>query len=154
MPKYLLCDAATADYGKSTTLNHLLKLFQSMPNLYKITPLQEYNAEGDNVCLIECLHIKKTILIQTGGDNSSAFECTLNHLKENTTNVLPDVIVCASRTKGGSAEEAEYIRRTYNYHYIDFRNLCAWEKSDIEFVKQLNQRFLVTAIYETILHLL
>ena len=153
MSKYILCDAATADYGKSTTLNHLLALFQSMPNLYKVTPLQKYNTEGDNVCLIECLHIGKTILIQTGGDNSYAFQLTLNHLEKNTT-MLPDVIVCASRTKGGSAEEAEYIRRTYNYHYIDFRNLCAWEKSDIDFVKQLNLQFLVTAMYEIILHLL
>lgn len=150
MTKYLLCDSATADYGKSTTLNYLLDLFKSMPELYKIISLQEYNAEGDNVCVIQCVHSNKTIIIQTGGDNEEAFKLTLDYLAYHE----PDIIVCASRTKQSTAEATKYICDTYEYHYIDFRNLCAWQSADIPFVKQLNKHFLVPAIYETILHLL
>ncbi len=153
MKKYILCDAAVANYGKSTTLNQVLSLFREKPDLYKIIPLQEYNSKGDNVCVIRCLHSNSSILIQTGGDNKEAFYPTLDYLKNNQEN-LPNVIVCASRTKQSTPRVVENICDNYDFHYVEFRNLCAWRPEDIPFIKQLNERFLVPALYETILHLL
>lgn len=151
MEKYILCDTSRANYGKSTTLKYLANLFIQRHDLYKVSTLLPFFPEYDNVYIIECLQLNKSILIQTGGDNAEAYSITQEYIKDHP---YVDIIICASRTKGKSVDEVTTFCEK-GYKYIEFRNLWGWKDDDIILLAdQLNERFFAPMLYDIIMSLL
>ena len=123
--KYIICDAAPASWGKTTTSTELIKIFKSYPSAFTILSEHPVNPNDYWILLRENASAK-TILIQTQGDYPSSYNETI---KELSKEIIIDIIICAARSKGGSLKQVQYIANTYGYKQIHFSNFCPLNRS-------------------------
>lgn len=138
MTKYVICNAARADWGKSASL---LKLIDSL-NQYIIAEPYKYGGDKTVICSIEGKHI----LIQTQGDpNTTAFEDTELYIKSHPEMDI-QLYICATRSRVGQRgqkgisplEKARNIAEKYfDRKIIYFRNFYLFAAYKIE-EEQLN----------------
>ena len=138
MRKYLICDFARSDWGKTQTLNAVIGLLKT-----KTKPIvEEVIGDIDKFAIFEVKG--KKIVVSTQGDpDSYQKEGLLRAVNDNA-----DIIVCASRTKGSTVND---IYDTTNGHYeiIWFNNFYA-DNKDLSYIPSL-QNISAEAIVNLIL---
>ena len=123
---YIICDSAPANWGKTTTLLEVAKLFKSNQSLYTISSPKTINGI-DEWLVVKVKATNKIIIVQTQGDNASAFQDTENYLKRTKNPV--DIIICASRSSGNSYQKVLDIANSYGYKRIMFSNFCPMDRT-------------------------
>ena len=114
MDKYIICDTATSDYGKTQTL---LKVIDKLKQLVKPT-IERSIGLGDKFAVFNLN--KKTIVVDTLGDPGTTFiEALMNAVNANA-----NMIVCASRTAGNTMEFVNGLENE-GYEIIRFSNFFA-----------------------------
>ncbi len=112
--KYIICDYAKANWGKTETLLEVISLLKGNP---KITLIYEKpNTEKDKWC-----HFKmngKSVVISTLGDPNSEQPIWL----EDAAKTGAQIIVTASRTRGSTIDVVYDIAKKYDYEIIWFQN--------------------------------
>lgn len=117
MNKYIVCDFARGNWGKTNTLLKVIDLLKR-----KTPPIvEEHIGEVDKYAVFEL--DGKTIVINTQGDPDSYQKVGL----QRAINDDADIIVCASRTKGSTVETIYEIAGD-DYDIIWFSNF----HSDLE----------------------
>ena len=117
MSKYLICDLARSDWGKTQTLLKVIYLIKT-----KTKPLVEEVIDDVDKFAIFKINGKKIIVSTQGDPNSYQKEGLLRAVNDNA-----DIIVCASRTKGYTANNI-YETTNGNYEIILFNNFYADNK--------------------------
>lgn len=114
MSKYIVCDFARSNWGKSNTLLEVIEQLKEKASLI----VEEQIGDKDKYAVFEMN--KKSIVVNTQGDPDSFQEDGLQRaIKEDAA-----VIVCASRTKG-STVECIYEMAKHGYEVIWFSNFYA-----------------------------
>lgn len=94
MNKYIVCDFARGNWGKTNTLLKVIELLKE-----KTTPIvEDLIGEVDKYAAFK-LNGKKIIINTQGDPNSYQKEGLLRAVSENA-----DIIVCSSRTKGATVD--------------------------------------------------
>lgn len=142
--KYIICDAAPANWGKSTTLLEVIKLFRMNPTNFVV--LDERNVGFDYWIVFQNIVNLKVYLIQTQGDYAKSFDETKKYL---ASGKKVDVIICAARSKGKSLKEVQTIETLYNYKQIQFSNFCPLDRSLFSnpFISDVNKVHLAQLIF-------
>ncbi len=123
--KYIICDASPANWGKTTTLLEVVRLFESKSSLYTIVASKTMSG-GDEWRVVRVNSSGKIIIVQTQGDEVSSFKYTEDYLKKHEIHV--DIIICASRSSGASYQKVLDIANTYHYKRILFSNFCPQDR--------------------------
>lgn len=126
MNKYLICDLARSNWGKTQTL---LKVIELLKTKAKPT-VEEVIDDIDKFAIFE-INGKKIIVSTQGDPDSYQKEGLLRAISENA-----NIIVCASRTKGSTADNI-YETTNGNYEIILFNNFYAKNK-DLLCIPTLN----------------
>lgn len=118
--RYILCDCASGDWGKSNTLKKLVDVFEvNYLDFIRKEKKKGVNDKRDIWCVFQSVKTNKTIVIQTEGDYYSSFKQTEYYLKTHSV----DIFVCASKCENSNAYRAvESISHSYNMNIIRFRN--------------------------------
>ena len=131
--KYVICDSARSEWGKSATL---LELIRSLKD-YIVDEPYKYGEDRTVVCNIE----GRYIIIQTQGDpNTTAFEDTQQYIEEHKEQGI-QLYICATRSRIGQRGQKgisplEQVRRIA-YTYFDnkiiyFRNFYLYYANDLK----------------------
>ena len=115
--KYIICDVAVSDRGKSTFLAGIIKLMLNNPNFKVIA--QNLHLVTEQWIVFEEVNTGETILIQTKGDDEESYDETRKYLLEHNV----DIIVCARRTHGITADVVQYIAKKYHFTELDFTHM-------------------------------
>lgn len=118
MGKYIICDFARSDWGKSQTL---LRVIDSLKK-EKMLKTEELIDGYDKYAVFE-LNGKTIVVITQGDPDSLQEECLHNAVKQDAA-----IIVCASRTRG-STVDCIYKTAENGYSVIWFSNLYADDKN-------------------------
>lgn len=142
MKKYVICDYAVANWGKTDTLKELFYLLQTSHHLIK---QKEFGNDLWGVFELKTVLGTKKIVVSTIGDpNPSQPKCL-----EMAKMEKPDIIVCAARTKG------ETVMNVYNilpdFEKIWFQNFH-FDNVSNSFLPSAN-KISAKAIYEMLLNL-
>ena len=114
MKKYIICDFARSDWGKTQTLLKVIELIK------KTTPPRIEELIGDKDKYAEFVLNERIVAVNTQGDPGSYQEEGLKRaIQENA-----DIIVCASRVRGSTVEKV-YKYAKSNYEIIWFSNFYA-----------------------------
>ena len=124
MAKYIICDCAHANWGKTTTLLEVVNLIVTNPTNFVV--LKTIYHGVDKWVVAQEISTGKIILVQTQGDDANAFNDTNHHLSAGSP---VNIIICSSRTKGTARSAVSRIARTYGYETILFRNFCPEHKT-------------------------
>lgn len=137
MSKYLICDLARSDWGKTQTLLKVIDLLKA-----KTKPLVEEVIDNGDKFAIFKINGKKIIVSTQGDPNSYQKEGLLRAVNDNT-----DIIVCASRTKGATVNSI-YETTNGSYEIIWFNNFYADNKdlSCIPSLKNISAEAIVNLI--------
>ena len=90
--RYILCDSAPSNYGKSNVLTAVADYYISNPTLY--TQLTSKILKNDRWLVVREISTNKIILVQTKGDDAGCFSKTISYLR-NSKNPIVDIILCA-----------------------------------------------------------
>ena len=145
--KYIICDSARAESGKTAVLSELADKLKSSKNIKQLD-FKDLN-NGDVWYVFECKG--KKICIITSGDNSKDMEEWFGWALDYKS----DVVVCASRSKGETigcvneyAEKGDYYVVWLSNYYcnsdesiIDMLNDCTAESILNVIEKLLNIKF-------------
>lgn len=112
--KYIICDYARANWGKTETLLEVISLLKGKPQSTVI--YEKPNTGKDKWCHFEMKG--KPVVISTLGDPYSAQPAWL----EDATNTGAEIIVTASRTSGSTVNAVYDIATRYGYEVIWFQN--------------------------------
>ncbi|MBR3558352.1 MAG: hypothetical protein IKN78_05725 [Bacteroidales bacterium] len=112
--KYIICDYARANWGKTETLLEVISLLKGKPQSTLI--YEKPNTGKDKWCHFEMKG--KPVVISTLGDPYSAQPAWL----EDATNTGAEIIVTASRTSGSTVNAVYDIATRYGYEVIWFQN--------------------------------
>lgn len=107
--KYIICDAVRADSGKSETLLHVITKLGGDSIATKIN-------DKDKSAIIE-VDGGKVAVVTLGDPASGHLDYLADVAKEE-----PDIIVCASRTRGETVGDVMSISTEHNYDVIWFNN--------------------------------
>lgn len=91
--RYILCDCALSNYGKSNVLTAVADYYISNPTLYTILTSKIF--KDDRWLVVREISTNKIILVQTKGDDAGCFSRTISYLY-NSKNPIVDIILCAS----------------------------------------------------------
>ena len=112
--KYIICDYARANWGKTETLLEVISLLKGKPQSTLI--YEKPNTGKDKWCHFEMKG--KPVVISTLGDPYSAQPAWL----EDAANTGAEIIVTASRTSGSTVKAVYDIATRYGYEVIWFQN--------------------------------
>lgn len=126
--KFILCDYATANWGKTETL---LKVIDILSEQYNIKSSEDSNG-NDKWRLFELPKHKK-VVVSTQGDPKSLQADWLKSAAENEA----EIIVTACRTKGSTVEKIYDISKTYGHEIIWFQNFH-FDSNSFHKTKQMN----------------
>ena len=126
MKKYIICDAVRADSGKSETLLHVITKLGGDSIATKIN-------DKDKSAIIK-VDGGKVAVVTLGDPASGHFDYLSDVAKEE-----PDIIVCASRTRGETVEDVMSISIEHNYDVIWFNNFYFSGTSDESQRRILNE---------------
>lgn len=151
MAKYIICDCARANWGKSTTLIAVDKLFYSNEDRFRLLN-PTHPSKGDVWQIYEDRKTGKVILIQSGGDSPQIFADTENYLSAGN-NV--DVIICACHVRGATRRVVYKIVKNYGYTPIFFNNFSPikGKKYWTPQITSINSTLLAQAIQQLALNL-
>ena len=111
MSKYIVCDCARSNWGKTNTLLKVIELLKE-----KSSPIVEETIGGIDKYAVFNLN-GKIIVVNSQGDPDSYLEEGLQRaVKEDA-----DIIVCASRTRGSTIDCVYEIAKN-GYEIIRFSN--------------------------------
>lgn len=144
MNKYIICDSARANWGKSTTLLEVANLFECNPN-FKV--LRKTFVGTDQWLVVT--DGKKTYLIQTQGDYAKCFDKTLSFLQDGGN---ADIIICACHTRGESRAQLNEIAHSYHFTQIFFNNFSPLFNKWIPEINNAN-KLIAKSVYELALSL-
>lgn len=122
MAKFIICDCAKANWGKTTTLIEVEKLFNLSP---LFSSLQRSDWGKDVWAVYERISDKRIFVIQTEGDYKKSFNNTIQYAKEGKV----DIIICACRDDNRYKERVDYIAKTFAFEKIFFNNFCPSKKA-------------------------
>ena len=112
--KYIICDYARANWGKTETLLEVISLLKGKPQNTLIN--EKPNTGKDKWCHFEMKG--KPVVISTLGDPNSAQPVWL----EDAAKAGAKIIVTASRTSGSTVNAVYDIATRYGYEVIWFQN--------------------------------
>ncbi len=137
--KYIVCDSARAESGKTTSLCLLADKLKSSKNIKQLD-FKELN-EVDKWYLFECQD--KKICVITSGDDAKLVKTWLNWaLKANV-----DVVVCASRSKGDTIHCVNKFASRCNFSIVRFSNyFCEGDESEINALNDCTAESVLTVI--------
>ena len=110
--KYIICDSARSDWGKTETLQAIIALLSATYKPHDI------HTEGKDTYAVFTLKNGKTVFISTLGDPGSGY---MNWWRIGIE-LKADIFVCASRTSGETFNNLINIANTYEYEVIWFKN--------------------------------
>lgn len=119
--KYIICDYARANWGKTETLLEVINILDSPSKLQYTLIDEKPNTGKDRWCLfgVKDKEIKdKQVVISTLGDPYSAQPVWL----EDAAKTGAEIIVTASRTSGSTVNAVYDIATRYGYEVIWFQN--------------------------------
>lgn len=114
MNKYMLCDYARSDWGKSQTLLKVIELLKDIAN-----PVIEEQIGAVDKFAVFIINEKKIVVNTQGDPDSYQEEGLARAVKEKA-----HVIVCASRSKGSTYDCVKEYEKN-DYEIIWFRNFYA-----------------------------
>ena len=114
--KYLICDSARADWGKTETLLEVIEILNSPKKPHYKLIYEKPNTVKDKLCVFE--GINELIAVSTLGDPNSQQADWL----EEAAKTEAKIIVTASRTKGSTINVVYDIARKYGYDILWFQN--------------------------------
>lgn len=136
MSKYILCDYARSDWGKSQTLLKVIEHLKDIAN----PDIEEQIGDVDKFAVF--IINEKKIVVNTQGDPDSYQEEGLSRaVKEKA-----DIIVCASRSKGSTYDCVKKYENN-DYEIIWFRNFYS------EIDNQLYKPYLLDDMAQSIVQL-
>jgi len=140
MGKYIICNFAQSDWGKSKTLLKVIDLLKK-----RVVPETEKLIDGYDKYAVFDFEKKRIVVITQGDPDSHQEECLNNAVKEKAT-----IIVCASRTRG-STVDCIYKTAKNGYDVVWFSNLYA-DDENLPCVKHFSE-IMADAIVKLILKL-
>lgn len=147
--RFILCDCAPGDWGKSMTLKKLIDLFETNNDFERKAKKKGKNDKSDFWCVFQSIKSNQIIIIQTEGDYDTSFGQTMEFLKENSF----DLLVCASKCENSNAYSiVDRISSVFDLEIIRFRNYhCA---NDDKLRQELLNEQMAQSLYNLIMQLL
>lgn len=115
--KYIICDYARANWGKTETLLKVINILDSPSNPQFTLADEKPNGDGKDRWCLFCSNDKK-IVVSTIGDPNSVQPIWL----EDAAKAGADIIVAASRTSGSTVNAVYDVAARYGYEIIWFQN--------------------------------
>ena len=136
--KYIICDVAPANRGKTTFLKEVIKVL----TIHLGAGLVIATHWRIDQCVV-FTHKKsgKTILVQTGGDKEVSFVHTIKYLKTHEV----DIILCARIVQD--------IANKYNYEELDFTHMYPQNFNWSSPAVGISNSILSQAIYDILMSL-
>ena len=126
--RYILCDNATSDSGKSTVLAAVADYFLSNPSIFQILDNKIYVL--DRWAVVREISTGKVILVQTKGDIEGCYSKTLTYML-NKRNPMVDIIVCACHPNDSTHLLVETLAgKSFKLYY--FSNFAIYKKPWIQ----------------------
>ena len=137
--KYIICDFAKAESGKSAVLNEVANKLNSCKNIKQLDS-KELN-DFDNWYLFE--YQGKRICVITGGDDASLMKKWFDWaLKANA-----DLLVCASRSKGDTVHCVNNVASKGGFSIVKFSNyFCEGDDSEINVLNECTAESVLNVI--------
>lgn len=137
--KYIICDSAKAESGKSAVLNEFADRLKSCRNTKQLDS-KDLN-DFDKWYLFE--YQGKKICVITGGDEASLMKKWFDWaLKANA-----DVIVCASRSKGDTMHCVNKFASKGGFSIVKFSNyFCEGDDSEIDVLNECTAESVLNVI--------
>lgn len=122
--RYILCDNAPSNWGKSTALAAVADYYLNNPSIFQVLASKIYVL--DRWAIVREIATGKVILIQTKGDAPGCYSKTLAYL-ENKNNPIVDVIICACHPDDETHQIVEALAgKTFKLFY--FRNFAVHKR--------------------------
>lgn len=115
--KYIICDYARADWGKTETLLEVINILDSPSNpQFRLVDEKPHGDGKDRWCLFYGKN--KKIVVSTVGDPNSVQPIWL----EDAAKAGADIIITASRTSGSTVNAVYDVSTRYGYEIFWFQN--------------------------------
>lgn len=139
LKKYIICDSARAESGKTAVLSELADKLKSSKNIKQLD-FKDLN-NGDVWYLFECKG--KKICIITGGDDAKSIKKWLDwSMKANA-----DIVVCASRSKGDTVHCVNEFASKSGFSIVKFSNyFCEGDDSEINVLNECTAESILNVI--------
>ena len=122
--RYILCDNAPSDWGKSTVLAKVANYYLNNPTMFNVLDSKLFKL--DRWAVVEEKATGKIILIQTKGDIPGCYTRTLTYMSKQNNHIV-DIIVCACRPNDATQQLVEKLAgKSFRLYY--FRNYSAYKK--------------------------
>lgn len=115
--KYIICDYARANWGKTETLLEVINILDSPSNPQFTLVDEKPHGDGKDRWCLFCSNNKK-IVVSTVGDPNSVQPIWL----EDAAKAGADIIVAASRTSGSTVNAVYDVATRHGYEIIWFQN--------------------------------
>ncbi len=116
MSKYIICDVASADHGKTTFLKEVIESFKASKEWQVVTSQPKY--VSDLWIVFRHIISGKVVLVQTMGDEAALYSETIKYITNNNVNI----ILCARRSRGQTLTAVQTIVRM-GFTELDFTHL-------------------------------
>ena len=122
--RYILCDNAPGNWGKSTILSAVADYYLSNPAIFKV--IYSKLMRNDRWCVVQEIATGKIVLVQTKGDIPGCYARTLSYI-QNKKNLPVDVIICACHPNDQTHQIVEALAgKVFKLYY--FSNFSAYNK--------------------------
>lgn len=126
--RYILCDNAPSNWGKSSVLAEVANYYLNNPAMFNVLDSKLFLL--DRWAVVEEKGTGKIILIQTKGDIPGSYKRTLTHMSKQNIPVV-DIIICACRPNDVTQKLVEKLAgKSFRLYY--FRNYTAYKKTWIQ----------------------
>ena len=131
--KFLICDSAASNWGKTSTLTELIGLMKEKNYLCDLC-----EECGQDICAVFKYADDVTVAVCSAGDPGS---CAAEKLIEYSQKGV-DIIVCAARTHGSTVDN---VMKLEEYERIWFRNFSG-EPSTVQILNETSAEAILSLI--------
>ena len=122
--RYIICNNASGNWGKSTILSAVADYYISNPTKYRI--LYSVHMRNDRWCAIQEIQTGKVIIVQTKGDVPGCYAKTLFYMLKKG-NLPVDIVVCACHPNDLTHQIVEALAgNSFKLYY--FSNFSVYKK--------------------------
>ena len=144
--RYILCDNAPSNWGKSNALAAVADYYLNNPSLFQVLYKKLYVL--DRWAVVREIATGKVILVQTKGDVEGCYSRTLTYML-NKKNPVVDIIVCACHPDDTTHILVETLAgRSFKLYY--FRNFSIFKKPWIQPASTMVKNQLTDSIVNTV----
>ena len=114
--RYILCDNAPSNFGKSQVLSEVADFYLNNPSSFLV--LESKLFKSDRWIVVREISTNKIILVQTQGDKLGCYSKTLTYL-QNSKHPFVDIIICACHPNDNTHKIVKALsKKAFNLYYF------------------------------------